>query len=71
MLRTYITSHVVQDDALLLGHTTGSRAGGDAQGTSLSDRVGADGGIGRVHVLWKHRIFVTLGHSDDKQEIKA
>ena len=61
--RTYILGELILDDSLLLWHTSGLGAGGDAESASLSDGVRPDTFVRGPHVLWQHCVFIQLGHS--------
>ena len=60
---TYIYGDIVIDDELLLGDAASLGSRGDAKSASLGDRVWAHGGVGRVHVLRKHRILIQFRNS--------
>ena len=60
---TYVTSDIVDDNSLLLGHSTSFAAWGNAKSTGLCDGVGSDCGVRWSHMLWQHSILVQLSDS--------
>ena len=63
---TYIARDIVLYNSLLLGDTASFAARADAQGTGLRDRVGSNGWVWRVHMLWKHGVFIQLSDSKNR-----